>query len=200
MASLRAFAKWANRSSILFDYSPPKAKRPTPHPISEGIEGVVRMCRNAKSPNEAALFALQGLMGLRVSEALSVMPQDFNEQDMTLTVRGKGDKERELPIPTMAWKYIRPAYMFAQESGRTVVDMPDRTARHRITATGKRLGFDKRIKSHDLRSTLATALYDNTLDLRATQEVLGHASSRTTEMYTQVTMKTMRAGLDSLNE
>ena len=195
---MRAYAKWALRSDILFDYSAPKPKRPVPHPIQEGVGGVIRMCNSARNPNEAALFALQGLMGLRVGEALSLTTQDFNKHNMTLLVRGKGDKERELPIPEAAWRYIEPAYMFALSTGRPVVDMPDRTARHRVTATGRRLGFDSHIKSHDLRATLATELYRATLDLRTTQEVLGHANSRTTEMYTQVTMENMRTGLDSL--
>jgi integrase/recombinase XerD len=199
IASLRAYAKWALRSDILFDYSAPKPKRPVPHPIQEGISGVIRMCNSARNPSEAALFALQGLMGLRVGEALSLTAQDFNKRDMTLLVRGKGDKERDFPF--QKWHGVTLSQPTCSHFPPGVPWWTCQTER-RAPCHGYRAAAWLRFPHQESRPAGHTCdrALPCSLDLRTTQEVLGHANSRTTEMYTQVNMENMRAGLDSLGE
>lgn len=196
LASLKMYAKWAKIPDFMEDYLPPTPARPTPHPLPEGIEGVFRMCEGAKDDQERALFAMQGLLGMRVSEARSIRPEHFDLNEMTVTVRGKGDVTRLIPVSDRAWAQLKSAYERARVMlGEPLVTMSDRQARYAITECGERLGFKRRISSHDLRATCATKMYEQTLDLRATQELLGHASSSTTERYTLVSMKSMREGL-----
>lgn len=192
LASLRAFAKWSGSPLFLQDYRTPSPAKAQPHPLPEGIQGVDAMCVNAPNVFAEALFALQGYMGLRISEALEVTPSNFDTDQMTLLVRGKGDKERLLPIPAKAWEHIKSAYMIALVRQEKVVQYSDRAARELITNMGVMLNFKRRISSHDLRATFATDLLRRTANLRVVQEWLGHASSRTTEVYTQVTLDDLR--------
>lgn len=196
LTSLRAFAKWAGWGNLLSEYSAPTPARGMPHPLPEGIDGVKRLIEAARQENQVALIALCGLCGLRVAEALSIKPEDFGPNGMLL-VRGKGDKERHVPVSELAWSYLaRPVTRAYVEGGRPVVGLKDRFARRVITDLGVRAGLQRHISSHDLRATFATAVYDKTLDLRVTQELLGHASSTTTELYTGVSNDKMRAAVE----
>ena len=196
LASVRAFSKFAQLGDILHDFKAPTPQKSQPHPIEEGVKGVVAMCESTQNAYLRALFALEGLLGLRISEALSMKPEHFDIENMSMTVRGKGDKTRIVPISTTAWLYIDPAYTLARQQGGKLVKMSDRGARLAITRTANELGFSKKVSSHDLRATCATAHHNKTGNIRATQELLGHASSHTTETYTLVTEKTIRDGLE----
>ena len=197
LTAFRSYAKWAGEPAFLASYKAPTPPRPIPHPIPEGIDGVLRMLAHTKTPTHAALVAFTGLLGLRVGEARSVTLASVNELERTLTIRGKGDRSRTIPISTHAWDAIRPALRLAAPF-RPIVDLPDRTARQALTSLGKRAGLTRRISSHDMRATLATAAYNGTRDLRVVQELLGHASSSTTECYTQVSQQAMRGALEGV--
>lgn len=193
--SLRAYSRWAKvKKSLLSDYSLPTKQKPAPHPLPEGIDGVERMCAATGSYRLAALFALQGMLGLRVSEARSIHRSNFDTGQMMLTVRGKGDKERTIPVSARAWRWLERAY---NEAGAgALVSMPDRTARDAITKSGMQLGFARHISSHDLRATAGTALYNKTHDIRMVQEFLGHSSITTTQTYIGISTDAMREGLE----
>lgn len=199
ISSVRMFARVMLKTSILDDYTPPKPKRLVPKPIAEGIDGVERMCMTARNDGERALFAMQGYVGLRVSEALSAVPSSFNVADpgdIRLTVRGKGDKERELAVSAKAWGYILPAYKAALRRNRALVELSDKGARNAVTRAGAKLGFKNAITSHSLRATLATDLLNKTGNIRLVQEVLGHSHVTTTEAYTLVSSTHMRDGME----
>lgn len=142
-----------------------------------------------------ALFAMQGLLGCRVSEARGIVPSDFDFETMTVRVFGKGQKERYLPLSDDAWKYIAPAYAEAEAGNSPLISYTDRGARAAVTGMGKKLGLKRPIASHDLRATVATAMYDKTKDVRMVQEFLGHASVETTQIYTKVNMDNMRKAM-----
>lgn len=129
-------------------------------------------------------------------EALSVRPMDFDLQRMMLSVRGKGDKTRIIPLTDRAWGVICYHYLDVVGFQPTVINLQDRTARNIITRLGVRAGLKRRVASHDLRATFATAAYDNTGDQRAVQELLGHANGSTTEIYIGVTSDSMRKAAD----
>lgn len=181
---------------MMRDYSAPSPAKSQPHPLPEGMEGVRRLIDVARNDQQRALIALCGMLGCRVAEALSVHPSDFNTGEMLLTIRGKGDKTRVVPISSMAWQVLAMPVTRAMCEGRGVIDYKDRFARRVITDLGVKAGLKRHISSHDLRATFATAVYDKTLDLRVTQELLGHSSSQTTELYTGVTADSMRKAVE----
>lgn len=197
VTSLKAFAKWAGWGKVLEEYRSPTALRGEPHPIPEGIPGLERMIAATKRDNQKALIALCGLCGCRVAEALAAKPSHFDIRERTLTIRGKGDKTRIVPVSERAWEVIFPAFTVAFLAGdKEIVGLQDRFARRIITDLGKRAGLRRHISSHDLRATFGTAVYDKTHDLRVTQELLGHSSSTTTELYTLVRSDTMRKAVE----
>lgn len=197
LTSLKAFCAWAGWGNLLEDYSAPTPARGKPHPLPEGIEGVKRMIAYAHSERHAALVALCGLCGLRISEALKVRPSHFDLNEMTLTVHGKGDKERVVPVAPAAWEILQmPVIRAFIEHDALVVGLRDRYARAVVTRLAMQAGLRRRVSSHDLRATFATAVYDKTLDQRLVQELLGHANGTTTEIYTQRTIPQMRNGVD----
>lgn len=197
LTSLRAFARWAGMGEVLKDYSAPTPARSQPHPLPEGVDGVRRLIDATRNERQKALIALCGLCGCRVAEALAVRPSDFDLHDMTLSVRGKGDKTRIVPVSSLAWDVLAaPVGRAFCEDDREVVGLKDRFARRVITDLGVKAGLKRHISSHDLRATFATAVYDKTLDLRLVQELLGHSSSQTTEVYTLVSKTKMREAVE----
>ena len=197
LTSLKAFSKWAGWGVMFTEYSAPVPPKGDPHPLPEGAEGVYRLIRATKNEKQKALIALCGLCGCRVAEALAVMPGDFNLTTMTLTIHGKGDKQRIVPVSDMAWSVLAtPVTRAFCDGNRPVVDLKDRFARRVITSLGVKAGLRRHISSHDLRATFATEVYNKTLDLRLTQELLGHSSSQTTELYTGVNQAKMREAVN----
>lgn len=199
LTSLRAFVKWARWGEMLSDYSAPTAARGIPHPLPEGIDGVYRLIDCTHNEKQKALIALCGLCGCRVAEALSIKPSDFDMEHMLLTIRGKGDKTRIVPVSDRAWEVLcRPVTRAFVDGDREIVGLKDRFARRVITTLGEKAGLKRAISSHDLRSTFATEVYNKTKDIRVTQELLGHSSSQTTELYTGVSLENMRAAVNQL--
>jgi site-specific recombinase XerD len=198
LTSLRQFAKWARWTHVSFDdYTPPVPLKGQPHPLPEGIEGVKRMIEVCNTTSHASLIALCGLCGLRVSEALQVRPSHFDLQTMELTVRGKGDKERVVPVSKYAWEVLQIAVTKAFcDNDREVIGLKDRFARALVTQLGVRAGLKRHVASHDLRATFATAVYDKTLDKRLVQVLLGHASGDTTDVYINRSKTQMRDGVE----
>ena len=151
----------------------------------------------AQTQQYKALIALCGLCGCRVAEALAIRPCDFDLTEMILTIRGKGEKERKVPISTSAWSALQWSVAQAYVTGGgEVVGLKDRFARRLITTLGKQAGLMRPIASHDLRMTFGTCVYDKTLDIRLTQELLGHGSVSTTEGYTGIAQDKMRGAVE----
>lgn len=197
LTSLKSFAVWAKWGPLFEDYSAPTPARGKPHPLPEGIEGVRRMIAYAHCDRHAALIALCGLCGLRIGEALKVRPSHFDLNEMTLVIYGKGDKERVVPVSETAWEVLQvPVTRAFVEHDALVVGLRDRYARAVVTRLALHAGLRRRVSSHDLRATFATAVYDKTLDQRLVQELLGHTSGTTTEIYTQRTIPQMRSGVE----
>ena len=155
------------------------------------------MIAQAKKENHAALVALCGLCGLRVAEALAVRASHFDLSRMMLLVHGKGDKEREVPVSTAAWEVLaHPVARSFCHDDALVVGLKDRFARTVITNLADMSGLQRHVSSHDLRATFATAVYDKTLNQRLVQELLGHSSGTTTEVYIGVSQKNLKMGVE----
>lgn len=197
VTSIRAYAKWAGLTEVLSDYTAPTPARSQPHPIPEGIEGVLKMIEQARDNRQKALVALTGLVGCRVSEALTVGPESFDYHQRTLTIRGKGDKTRVVPLSRLAWTHLATAVAEAiLNQNPYIVGYKDRFARQVISSLAVKAGLKRHTASHDMRATLATEMHNRSKNLRAVQEYLGHASSHTTEVYTGVSHQQMRDGVE----
>lgn len=198
VTALRGFARWTGALDPLKGYRTPTAARPTPHPIPEGIPGVLKLIDACGSNFEKrALVAMCGLCGLRIAEALAIRPEDVDYERGLLSVYGKGSKVRVVPMGDRAANEIGVAWARAVSGGRpTLLRWKDRHARATITRLGIKAGLARPISSHDLRATFATAAYAKSKDLRAVQELLGHSSSATTELYTGISMAAMRAAAE----
>lgn len=147
-----------------------------------------------------ALLALCAFAGLRVGEACTVTAFDLDIPQSVLTVRGKGDRTRVVPLSSEAMREVLPAVAFAivrhhQGGDARIVPLNVNSARRFITRLGKARGV--RVASHDLRSTFATETYEHTLDVRVVQELLGHASVDTTQAYVGVSLARMRAAVET---
>lgn len=196
LTSLKGFAKWAGWGEVLDDYIAPTTDRSMPHPLPNGIHDVRRLIAVCRTIEQQALIALGGFMGLRVGECISVTTDDFDLDRMLLTVRGKGDRTRHVPISPEAWENLFVAFTTALGSeDKRIVGLSDAGARQCVVRLGRKAKIKRPIKSHDLRSTFATEALNNTENIRVVQELLGHASTTTTEIYTAVRTDQMRAAV-----
>jgi len=196
LTSLRAFARWVGQSHLLSDYKAPTPGKPVPHPLPERLEGLERLCEVARTAEQRALIGACGYIGLRVSEARAFHTSWLDTSTMTLRVRGKGDKERFVPVSPRAWSAISVAYVDAMHGDGQLISYQDRSARKAITLMGQRAGLKRAIKSHDLRATFATILSENGVSQRVIQELLGHANGSTTEVYIGVAASAMKGAVD----
>lgn len=143
--------------------------------------------------------------GLRVSELVNLKLSNIYVEEQYLQVIGKGDKERWVPINEHALKLLLDYIHLVRshvdvKAGEEKIVFLNRRG-HRLTrqmvfimlrdAVAK-AGIKKKVSPHSLRHSFATELVENGADLRAVQEMLGHESISTTEIYTHLTRDTLR--------
>ncbi len=139
---------------------------------------------------DLAIFELLYGCGLRVSELVGLNLQDLDTHEHWLLVRGKGRKERQVPVAAKAWTALE-SYVEAR-AGRpeqTAVFLNFRGARLTDRAVRYIVNFYAReLHPHSFRHAYATHLLADGADLRSIQELLGHARLSTTQKYTQVSL------------
>jgi integrase/recombinase XerD len=157
---------------------------------------------------DRALLELLYAAGLRISEALDLDRHDLNLAGGFVRVIGKGDKERLVPVGDIALEVISD-YLALRDAGGPATDEAtrmreplflsrrgrrlDRMAAWRsIRAAATRAGLTGRVTPHTLRHSFATHLLEGGADLRVVQELLGHASITTTQLYTHITGERIR--------
>ena len=207
LAAIRSFYKFLAREGILENAAPravrtPRIKRGLPRPLSE--TDAARAIVEAGEHNvewlaarDTALLTLLYGAGLRVSEALSLKRGDVPLSE-TLTILGKGRKERVIPVLGVVRDAIDDyagkipftgaptAPLFLSRRGNA---MSPREAQALMQKLRGRLGLAERATPHALRHSFATHLLQGGGDLRSVQELLGHASLSTTQTYTAVDMR-----------
>lgn len=160
---------------------------------------VRRLIEATDNDNYKALIALCGYAGLRITEALELKASDVDIHRETITLRGKGDRTRVIPVAKVLMEIIMPRIVYSFiNNDAPMIGLQDRFARRLITGLGRQVGISKAISSHDLRSTFGTTIYQNTLDLRLTQELMGHSQVQQTVAYTGVLASQMRAAVTDL--
>jgi integrase/recombinase XerC len=152
---------------------------------------------------DRALFTLIYGAGLRISEALGLNASDLDGAALRIT--GKGNKERIVPLLPMIKKEVD-AYLrrlpFAIDGGKALfrgakgARLSPRMAQKDIEAARNALGLSSSVTPHALRHSFATHLLGAGVDLRTIQELLGHSSLSTTQLYTKVDMRDVLRNYD----
>ncbi len=176
----------------------PRQEKRLPTVLSE--EEVTRFFQAVSHPRDrVALMALYAA-GLRVSEVLGLKPADIDSDRMLIHVRqGKGRKDRMVMLsPTLLEElryYVRWArpHHWLFPGANPAEHLHSRTLQRACQLTGEAAQISKRVTPHVLRHSFATHLLDAGTDLRVIQTLLGHASIRTTAIYTHVSTRRLQA-------
>jgi integrase/recombinase XerD len=207
LSSIRSFHKFLLSEDLLFTdpaehVQGPKIRRYLPSVLSfSEIESILNQVNtdNARGIRDRAMLELLYASGLRVSELLNLPTREIYFNEEFIRILGKGSKERLVPTSTRALEWIK-QYL---DIGRPVLDKYQRSngilflsVRGRIMS---RMGFwkivqryvrdcgiKKEVHPHTFRHSFATHLLEGGADLRAVQEMLGHADISTTQIYTHL--------------
>ncbi len=181
--------------------SRPRAMRPLPHVLSaEDVERLLALpdTTTPRGLRDRAMMELMYGAGLRVSELLRLGPSAVRLDDGFVVVIGKGNKERLVPLGRLARDIVRrylldgrphlpgaqrSLFLFPSPRGGALTRMAFWKI---LRAWATRAGLGDRVTPHVLRHSFATHLIDGGADLRLVQEMLGHASISTTQIYTHV--------------
>lgn len=154
---------------------------------------VKALLQGTENRKHRAMLMLAYGLGLRLSEVLALTPQDVDSKRMTLYIRGgKGKKDRDLPLPESLllvlreqFREYRPTtYLFeGQYPGEPY---SERSLQQVIKQAAARAGILRPVSMHMLRHSYATHLMEAGVDTRVIQDLLGHNSIKTTEIYTHV--------------
>jgi len=188
--------------------SSPRRPRPLPRIFSAREAGALLDSIPAAGPLELrdrALFELAYSCGLRAEEIVSLRPGDLDFDAEQLRIEGKGGKTRMVPVGEHAQAAVR-AYLersrpaLARSSGnaerlflsKTGRPLSTSDVRRRLGAWTRRAGVGEGCSPHALRHSFATHLLDGGADLRSIQEMLGHSSVSSTQIYTRVESKRLK--------
>lgn len=223
-AAARVFTAWGFRRGLL-DHDPgqllgtPRAQRALPHvltgpevaelmnpPPSEAAANLV--ADPGAELRDQAILELLYASGIRVSELTGLDIDDLDEGRRVIRVLGKGGKERTVPIGVPALRAVRsylaegrpravgpvsgPALFLGARGGR----IDPRTVRRVVHARLSAVPGAPDMGPHGLRHTAATHLLEGGADLRSVQELLGHATLATTQIYTHVSIDRLKATYD----
>lgn len=220
LSGIKAFYNFLNYAQIIRhhpaeDVEAPKTRRKLPvvlsvYEIEEMIKQIDRSTPEGER-NYAIIETLYGC-GLRVSELVQLKISDINLKDEYIKVTGKGNKERWVPIGIPALKAIQNYYEHYRKHIRTSPKHEDILFLNRFSRPLSRImvfyiikdlaqkaGINKNISPHTLRHSFATHLIEGGANIRAVQELLGHASITTTEIYTHIDREFLRENLLSFH-
>ena len=211
VAAVRALSRYLHREGVLtIDPGPrlaaPVARRALPNVLDEDQAMAALSGPAPETPIELRRHAVVELLyatGLRIAELCALDRADLDHARRTVRVLGKGDKERTVPVggpaldaidawngggrPELVGSGSADALFLGARGGRLGV----RQAREDVYTHLRAAGLDG--APHDLRHSAATHLLNGGADLRSVQEFLGHASPRSTQIYTHVSVDRLRA-------
>jgi integrase/recombinase XerC len=216
-ATARTFSAWAfAHKLIVADVGEllvsPRPRRVIPQIVSADEAAAVLDAVDGDEPEQlrarAVLEVLYG-SGIRVAELVGLNRRDVDEQRRVLRVTGKGDKQRTVPYGVPAaqaltrWlEHGRPIWATEQSKDALLLGLRGRRLDQRIAraivnqATAGPESGGHPMSPHGLRHSAATHLLEGGADLRAVQELLGHASLATTQLYTHVSVERLRVSFN----
>jgi len=213
VAAIRAFCRFATAEGFLSEnpaenLSLPRRWKTLPKALSaEEIERLLRAPTGEITPRDLcdhAVLEVAYASGLRLAELRTIRLEQLHLESGFLTVVGKGGKERVVPVGRAAIEALQrylgsgrpqlvgprsPANVFLTQRGTAFAPV---TLWLRIKACVRRAGIEKNVTPHMLRHSFATHLLEHGADLRVIQELLGHSSISTTEIYTHVAGQHLR--------
>ena len=223
-AAARAFTAFAHRQGWLAADPGPmlgtlKTRRTLPHVLHRGEMAAVLggldeaavaasgddLIEAAVALRDSAVLELFYATGIRVSELCGLDSGSLDHGRRTVRVRGKGDKERTVPvgIPAMRavtrWQNDGRSVLATEASGHALFvgvrgrRLDPRTARRIVHTRLREAGASRDPGPHGIRHTAATHLLEGGADLRSVQEILGHSSPSTTQIYTHVSIERLKA-------
>lgn len=221
ISALRVFFKYLTTKAKLIDKNPaqdletPKLGRRIPKYLSlEESQKLLKVTQNEESRNNLRDYAIITLFlncGMRLSELVNINITDIDFSESKMTVIGKGNKERTIYLNKACMRVIKD-YLSIRPHDKVKNDSRDalflserkerisnRAVQDIVKKELQRAGLDtKKYSVHKLRHTAATLMYQyGDVDIRALQELLGHESISTTEIYTHVNDERVRNAVES---
>ena len=204
VASLRSFYRYLVQQGKLKEnpasyLQVPKFDKPLPKNLD--VDQVNHLLdfdtsEDALACRDKAILELFYSSGLRLDELVSANLQDIDWSEALIRVRGKGSKQRVLPIGRMAvaaikdWLKVRSAYVGTEPEALFLSKQKNRISnrqvQQRVKLWSERQGLAQHLHPHMLRHSFATHMLESSSDLRAVQELLGHANLNTTQVYTHL--------------
>lgn len=215
-AAARTFTRWAFQTGRLSADVGELLISPRPHrsipPVLSAEEADVAIEAlggdDPEQQRDRLILELLYGTGIRVAELVGLDRADLDRGRRVLRVIGKGDKQRTVPYGQPAeqalsdWlehgrpAWVTPASADALLLGKRGARLDQRTARAVVNRATAGMAGGSGLSPHGLRHTAATHLLDGGADLRAVQELLGHASLATTQIYTHVSVDRLRRSFD----
>ena len=189
----------------------PRKPRPLPKTLTREQARIAveapRMEDSVMSTRDAAILELLYSSGLRRSELLGVNREDFSEDWSEVRVTGKGSRQRLVPVGAQAraalqeWMRARANLVNNDEPalfvGKNGARLSSSSLAQRLHYWAQRSGLETNLHPHRLRHSFATHMLEESADLRAVQELLGHARLSTTQIYTHVDFQRLSSVYDS---
>jgi len=182
------------KEKFLYEIKRPRKDKKLPIVLSK--EEVVQILFAVSNIKHRAILMLVYSAGLRVSEVVKLKPKDIDsDRKLIFIKRAKGRKDRYTTLSNVALETLRTYYKSVKP--KNWLFPGQREGRHISTRTVEKVfedavgkaGIKKEVSVHSLRHSYATHLLESGVDLRYIQELLGHKSNRTTEIYTHVSKK-----------
>ena len=217
LATLRSFYKFCRRRGYIEGNplatirTPKQDKRLPKFLAAEQVETLLGTPddNTLLGARDRAMLEVMYSTGIRVSELVGLNPADVDFVGQCVRVRGKGKKQRTTPIGPTALAAIRryldlrradpraasfdAQALFVNKHGQR---LSTRSVRRKLDKYLAEAGLDPSISPHTLRHSFATHMLDNGADLRSVQELLGHQSLSTTQVYTHLTTKRLKQAYD----
>jgi integrase/recombinase XerD len=214
VVAVRGFHRFAAREGLSVgdpgkDVRPPTQTRRLPKAITVAeVEAILDAADPDGTPRalrDRALLEVLYATGARISEAVGLDIDDLDVETASVLLRGKGSKERIVPVGRLALSAVeaylvrgRPALTAAGRGGPALFvnsrggRLTRQSAWSILAAAVERSGVEADVSPHTFRHSFATHLLDGGADVRVVQELLGHASVTTTQIYTLVTVDHLR--------
>jgi integrase/recombinase XerD len=212
LSSVRSFHRFLVREGVV-DRDPavgvaqPKLPRSLPHPLTVDESRRLLAAPDPATPagrRDRAILELLYGSGLRVSELTGLDVDDVDLEEGSVRVLGKGGKELEVPVGRYGREAVgtylttaRPAFVSGRARGALFLNqrggrLSRQSCDRMVRAAARAAGIDRHVSLHTLRHSFATHLLEGGADVRVVQELLGHASVATTQIYTLVTREHLR--------